>query len=133
MSPFLFAISFVHFSEEEAPRTWSTELLFHHAGIPLALFILIQDYRFVLLDAFIRFFANGLLAGLFWFRYRCELRRIELAGKICSSRWPAGVLRAYSGSSLSISEQDCIPGSEYRCRTVQPWMPRLESPAIESM
>lgn len=65
MSVFLFAISFVHFSEGESPKAWFTELLFHHAGIPLALFILIQDYRFVFLDAFIRFLANGLLAGLF--------------------------------------------------------------------
>ena len=65
MSLFLFAISFVHFSDGESHRAWSTELAFHHAGIPLALFILIQDYRFVLLDAFLRVLANGLLAGLF--------------------------------------------------------------------
>ncbi len=65
MSLFLFAISFVHFSDGESHQAWSTELAFHHAGIPLALFILIQDYRFVLLDAFLRVLANGLLAGLF--------------------------------------------------------------------
>ena len=35
----------------------------HHGGIPLALFILMQDYRFVLLDAFVRFLANVLLAA----------------------------------------------------------------------
>jgi len=65
MSLFLFAISFVHFSEGQTHGAWSTELAFHHAGIPLALFILLQDYRFVLLDAFVRFLANGLLAGIF--------------------------------------------------------------------
>jgi two-component system, LytTR family, sensor kinase len=65
MSLFLLAISFVHFSEGQSQHAWSTELAFHHAGIPLALFILLQDYRFVLLDAFIRFLANGLLAALF--------------------------------------------------------------------
>ena len=37
----------------------------HHAGIPLALFVLLQDFRFVLLDAFIRFTANILLAAGF--------------------------------------------------------------------
>jgi len=31
-------------------------------GIPLALFVLLQDDRFILLDAFIRFLANALLA-----------------------------------------------------------------------
>ncbi len=36
----------------------------HHAGIPLALFVLLQDYRFVLLDAFVRFLANALLAAV---------------------------------------------------------------------
>lgn len=65
MSLFLFAISFVHFSERQNHGVWSTELAFHHAGIPLALFILLQDYRFVILDAFVRFLANGLLAGIF--------------------------------------------------------------------
>jgi hypothetical protein len=39
-------------------------LVVHHAGIPLALFVLLQDYRFVLLDAFVRFLANALLAAL---------------------------------------------------------------------
>jgi len=65
MSLFLFAISFVHFSEGQSHGAWSTELAFHHGGIPLALFILLQDYRFVILDAFVRFLANGLLAGIF--------------------------------------------------------------------
>ena len=36
----------------------------HHAGIPLALFVLLQDYRFILLDAFVRFLANALLAAV---------------------------------------------------------------------
>lgn len=30
----------------------------HHAGIPVALLILVQDYRFVFLDAFVRFLAE---------------------------------------------------------------------------
>ena len=36
----------------------------HHAAIPLALLVLMQDYRFVLLDAFLRFLANVLLAAI---------------------------------------------------------------------
>jgi hypothetical protein len=59
----LFAMSFVHFGAGHASHAWSSELLVHHAGIPLALFVLLQDYRFVLLDAFVRFLANAFLAA----------------------------------------------------------------------
>jgi two-component system, LytTR family, sensor kinase len=60
----LFAMSFVHFGSGHAGEAWSAELVIHHAGIPLALFVLLQDYRFVLLDAFVRFLTNALLAAL---------------------------------------------------------------------
>ena len=65
MSLFLLAISFVHFGDGHTQQVWSQELAFHHAAIPLALLVLLQDYRFVLLDAFLRFLANVLLAALF--------------------------------------------------------------------
>ncbi|HEY6343655.1 MAG TPA: histidine kinase [Bryobacteraceae bacterium] len=65
MSLFLLAISFVHFGGGHGRQIWSHELAFHHAAIPLALLVLLQDYRFVLLDAFLRFLANVLLAVLF--------------------------------------------------------------------
>jgi two-component system, LytTR family, sensor kinase len=60
----LFAMSFLHFGAGREGQAWSSELIVHHAGIPLALFVLLQDYRFVLLDAFVRFLANALLAAL---------------------------------------------------------------------
>jgi hypothetical protein len=60
----LFAMSFVHFGVGHANQAWASELVVHHAGIPLALFLMLQDYRFVLLDAFIRFLANALLAAI---------------------------------------------------------------------
>src|SRR5471032_204456 len=60
----LFAMSFVHFGAGHAGEVWSSELVVHHAGIPLALFVLLQDYRFVLLDAFVRFMANAILAAV---------------------------------------------------------------------
>jgi two-component system LytT family sensor kinase len=67
MCLFLFAVSFAHFRSESPDRAWSTELIIHHAGIPLALFVLLQDYRFVMLDAFVRFLANFFLAALVTF------------------------------------------------------------------
>jgi hypothetical protein len=64
MSLALFAMSFVHFGTGHASQAWSSELLIHHAGVPFALFVLLQDDRFVLLDAFVRFLVNALLAAI---------------------------------------------------------------------
>ena len=65
MALLLFALSFAHFHGEGSAHAWPAELAIHHAGVPLALYVLLQDYRFLLLDAFLRFLANILLAGLF--------------------------------------------------------------------
>ncbi|MGC4051504.1 MAG: histidine kinase [Paludibaculum sp.] len=91
MALFLFALSFAHFHNEGTEHAWPAELAVHHAGIPLAVFVLMQDYRFLLLDAFLRFLANMLLAGLFtwgaaevahragWVRYdQMPVRQIAL-------------------------------------------------------
>jgi two-component sensor histidine kinase len=59
----LFAVTFSHFGAGHPPEAWK-ELLVHHAGIPIALLILLQDYRFVFMDAFVRFLANVILAAL---------------------------------------------------------------------
>jgi hypothetical protein len=58
MALFLFALSFVHLDEGHGEPLWARELAFHHAGIPLALMVLLQDHRFLLLDAFLRFLLN---------------------------------------------------------------------------
>lgn len=63
----LFSLTFGHFHDGGAHAAWPLELVIHHAGIPLCLFVLAQDYRFLLLDAFLRFLANLALAGLFTF------------------------------------------------------------------
>ena len=65
MGLFLFAMSFIHFGAGDSSSLWPIELLSHHAGLPLALFVLLQDYRSVLVDAMIRFLANILLAAVF--------------------------------------------------------------------
>src|SRR5258707_2905863 len=63
MSLFVFAISFVHLGSEHPRQAWSGEIALHHAGLPLALFVLLQDYRFLLLDAFLRFVVNASLTA----------------------------------------------------------------------
>ncbi len=84
MSMFLLAVSFVHFGSGHGDVTevWSQELAFHHAAIPLALLILLQDYRFVLVDAFVRFLANGILAAAFagaWYQVQRLLPQAGVA------------------------------------------------------
>ena len=64
MALFLFAITFVHYDSGDAHGLWSLELLVHHAGVPLALVVLLQDYRFVLFDVFVRMLASLTLAGV---------------------------------------------------------------------
>lgn len=66
MALFLFSVSFVHLGAAQ-PHAWPVELFAHHAGIALALFVLLQDHRFLLLDAFARFLANILFAAIFLF------------------------------------------------------------------
>jgi two-component system, LytTR family, sensor kinase len=63
MGLFLFAISFAHFGAGHSALPWSREIALHHAGLPLALLVLLQDYRFLLLDAFLRFIVNASLAA----------------------------------------------------------------------
>jgi hypothetical protein len=68
MSLLLPAIFFVYFNTARAGH-------FHHAGIPLSLFVLLIDYRFLLLDAFVRFMARGILAsGVAYFGFALESR-----------------------------------------------------------
>ncbi len=64
MALFLFAVSLVHVGAEEHSGG-ALEILAHHGGIALALIVLLQDYRFVLLDSFVRVLANLTLAGGF--------------------------------------------------------------------
>jgi hypothetical protein len=51
----LFAVSALHLSRfHGTAESWPTELLGHHASIPLAFAILYQDYRFAFVDLFLK-------------------------------------------------------------------------------
>jgi sensor histidine kinase YesM len=63
----LFAFSFLHFGYGHSRTAWTSEVALHHAGIPLALVVLLRDYRLLVAETFIRFIANAGLAGLFTF------------------------------------------------------------------
>jgi hypothetical protein len=98
---FLFAISFVHFEPAHELKAWSGEAALHHAGIPLALFVLLQDYRFLLLDAFIRFLVNGMLAALaVWVAFQAEAR-FDLLSHAHGDPFYAGLI--FAGACLALS------------------------------
>ena len=92
MCLFLFAISFVHFSHGHVREAWSSEVALHHAGIPLALFVLLQDYRFLLVDAFLRFFVNGLTAGVFIVLTLALNAKFHLQHRASENQFIAGIL-----------------------------------------
>src|SRR5580700_8793085 len=98
---FLFAISFVHFESAHDVKAWSGEAALHHAGIPLALFVLLQDYRFLLLDAFIRFLVNVMLAALaVWVAFEAEAR-FALLSQARQDPFSAGLI--FAGACLALS------------------------------
>jgi two-component system LytT family sensor kinase len=98
---FLFAISFVHFGSAHDIKGWSGEAAVHHAGIPLALFVLLQDYRFLLLDAFLRFLVNGLLAAsAVWIAWTADAR-LGLVARAAHDPFYAGII--FTGACLALS------------------------------
>jgi hypothetical protein len=96
----LFAMSFVHFGSGHAGQAWSGELVVHHAGIPLALFVLLQDYRFVLLDAFVRFLANALLAAVLTWLVIAAAFRLALVERATADPLQVALLLIAVGSFL---------------------------------
>jgi hypothetical protein len=61
----VFAGSFPHFGYLHLRSPWAAEITWHHIGIPVAIIVLLQDYRFLLLDTFIRFLMNSGLAAAY--------------------------------------------------------------------
>jgi hypothetical protein len=50
----VFAVSALHLTQHTNAESWWTEVLGHHASLPLALAILNRDYRFALADIFLK-------------------------------------------------------------------------------
>ncbi len=61
----LFTSSFLHFGYRHTGSPWAAEITWHHIGVPVALILLLKDYRFLLLDTFSRFVVNFGLAAIY--------------------------------------------------------------------
>lgn len=80
-------MSFVHFTDSHAHHPWAAELAVHHAGIPLTLYVVLQDYRFLLLDVYLRSLASGVFAGavtlgLVWSNNQWRLHEVAFSNPL---------------------------------------------------
>ncbi len=63
----VFAVSTLHLSAHDDRSSWPVELVAHQSSLPLALAILIQDYRFAFADLFLKRALSLMLLALFAF------------------------------------------------------------------
>jgi two-component system LytT family sensor kinase len=84
MSLLLLAISVVYFETGHARH-------FHHFGIPLALFVLLVDYRFLLLGAFLRFAVMSILASGIAFLGFVAQSRLHFIEHAATNQFEAGL------------------------------------------
>jgi signal transduction histidine kinase len=87
----LFVSSFPHFGYQHFHSPWSAEIAWHHIGIPVALVVLLQDYRFLLLDTFIRFLMNSGLAAAYVATILFVTQRFHLWTLISTSVFASGL------------------------------------------
>jgi hypothetical protein len=129
MALFLFALSFAHFQPASGHGGWPAELVIHHAGLPVALFLLMQDYRFLLLDAFLRFLANILLAAAFtWGLWRAGWLHMQDIGPSDAALTLLGVcggliLYALARESLQLGLTRLL----FRRRPLEPMLAQLRA------
>jgi two-component system, LytTR family, sensor kinase len=90
----LFTSSFLHFGYEHVSSPWTGEIAWHHIGIPVALIVLLQDYRFLLLDTFVRFVSNAVLAVAYVTALLILNRRLGLSEAVARNMFLAGLLLA---------------------------------------
>jgi two-component system, LytTR family, sensor kinase len=87
----LFTSSFLHFGYQHVSSPWAAEITWHHVGIPVVLIVLLQDYRFLLLDAFVRFLVNFGLAAAYIATLLMLNRRFLWWDAIRSSMFSTGI------------------------------------------
>ena len=63
----IFAVSALHLSSQAEESSWFVELVAHQSSLPLALAILLQDYRFAFADLFLKRALSLLLLAAFAF------------------------------------------------------------------
>ncbi len=98
----LFASSFPHFGYQHLRSPWAAEIAWHHIGIPVAIIVLLQDYRFLLLDTFIRFLVNSALAAAYIGAVLLLNERLHLWQRVGSSAFLSGLALVTACLSLAL-------------------------------
>ncbi len=112
----LFTTSFLHFGYQHVTSAWTAEITWHHIGIPVALIVLLQDYRFLLLDTFVRFLVNSGLAAVYVIAALVLSQRFRLWDLIRPSMFLTGIALVTLGLSLILFA--------YIRNAVQAWVSR---------
>ena len=79
---FILATSYFHFQTGHTSTLWVGEAIWRHASIPIALLVLLRDYRFFLLDVFLRFTVSACWIALWvwaWYSLNAYYRLDALA------------------------------------------------------
>ncbi len=87
----LFTSSFLHFGYQHVSSPWSAEIAWHHVGIPVALIVLLRDYRILLLDTFIRFLVNSGIAAVYIAAVLVVSQRLRVWDFIPSNMFLTGI------------------------------------------
>jgi two-component system, LytTR family, sensor kinase len=88
----LFTSSFLHFGYQHVDSPWAAEIAWHHLGIPVALIVLLQDYRLLLLDTFTRFLVNFGLAAVYIAAVLALNQRFQLWGLTAPGMFRTGIV-----------------------------------------
>jgi two-component system LytT family sensor kinase len=88
----LFTSSFFHFGYQHVDSPWAAEIAWHHLGIPVALIVLLQDYRLLLLDTFTRFLVNFGLAAVYIAAVLALNQRFQLWGLTAPGMFRTGIV-----------------------------------------
>ena len=87
----LFTTSFLHFGYQHTSSAWTAEIAWHHIGIPVALIVLLRDYRFLLLDTFTRFLVNSGVAAAYLAAVLVINQKFRLSDLIFPSMFLTGI------------------------------------------
>ena len=88
----LFVSSFPHFGYQHLRSPWAAEITWHHIGIPVAIIVLLQDYRFLLLDTFVRFLMNSILAAAYLAAVLFLNEKLHLWNRVASNPVLGGIV-----------------------------------------
>ena len=121
----LFTTSFLHFGYQHTSSPWAAEIAWHHIGIPVALIVLLRDYRFLLLDTFLRFLVNSGLVTAYITAVLVLTQKFRLWDLIRSNMFFTGM----SLISLCLS----LIAFTYLRNAVQAWVSRaiFRRPSVE--